>query len=419
MRHHQFLHRFLELKTIIILAVTGIFDYYFMGLIAFALPQLQQKFHIPEEQVGFMLGLFRLGFIPAVLITVLADLVGRKPFILFATFICIVLSVATANTNSLGGFITWQFMTFMFISAETSVAVVMIVEETKNTLRGLAVSLLSGLSAIGTACAALVYGLNEYLGVPFQYSYYYGLAPLLIILYLRTRLKETARFDQIAHTANRNTLKLRLQGWKGMLIAGRGRLLIICLIVFFFDAAVVPSYILASKFLQQAHSFTPYQVSTLIIGSGFFATVGSLVICYYSDLVGRKKVLAVLMLITVLAIVGFYHADRYYLYICWFLFIIASASAAALLMTIGTELFPTATRASAAGLRGMFSAVGGALGLMVESRVYRYTGEHRSAVSLITIFILISLIIAYFRVPETAGKELEQITGTYPLNAQE
>ncbi|MGB8193154.1 MAG: hypothetical protein WCF67_14595, partial [Chitinophagaceae bacterium] len=55
--------KLVEYRVILILAVTGIFDYYYMGLISFALPQLQEHFHLTEKEVGPIVGLLRLGFI--------------------------------------------------------------------------------------------------------------------------------------------------------------------------------------------------------------------------------------------------------------------------------------------------------------------------------------------------------------------
>jgi AAHS family 4-hydroxybenzoate transporter-like MFS transporter len=386
-----------------------------MGMLAFALPQIQQRFHLSENEIGPVLGLLRLGFIPAVIITVLADFTGRKPFILFSNVLLIAFSIASAMAPGISYFVAFQFLGFMFISAETSVAVVMIVEEAGEMQRGFAVSLLSGLSSIGTALAAIVYGLNAWLHLPFQYIYYYGIPPLLVVLFLRTRIKETATFKRVHYSSASHGLKRKFSEWRQLLRARSDLLFIVCLTVLFYDACVTPSYIMASKFLQQQHHFSPYGVTTLIISSGFFATVGTIGICYLSDKVGRKKILLVSMALTSVAVIAFYHVQGYSLYAAWFLFIIVSASSASLLTTVGTELFPTVTRASATGIRGMFSAIGGAAGLILEGQLQKKMGGDAASLSLLTIFILLSLVLVFFRLPETAGRQLDE--GTIPAES--
>ncbi len=394
------------IRTIIILSVTGVFDYYYTGMLSFALPQLQREFHLSEGQLGPLLGLLRLGFIPAVFITVLADFIGRKPFIILCNVALIGFTAAAALVPGLSWFITCQLLGFMFISAETSVAVVMIVEEAKNMARGFAVSTLSGLSSIGTACAAIVYAVNSYYHLPFRYMYLYGIPPLLVVVLLRTRLKETSSFDHVRNASARQSLKKKMIGWTSLLQASAGRLFFVSIIVLFYDACAAPTYIMASKFLQEHRHFMPYQVTALIIGSGFFATVGTIAICYLSDKAGRKKILLASMGVTIASVAGFYHTQGSLLYLTWFLFIVASASSASLLTTIGTELFPTATRASATGIRGMFSATGGAIGLVLQGKLQEKSGGMATSLSLLTIFILLGIILTMWKIPETAKTDL-------------
>ncbi|MGB8191366.1 MAG: MFS transporter, partial [Chitinophagaceae bacterium] len=347
-------------------------------------------------------------FIPAVFIAILADFIGRKPFILLSTFLLIACSIATANAGSITSFIVFQFLAFMFISAETSVAVVMIIEEAKNNMRGFAVSLLSGLSAVGTGFAAVVYGINAYMDLPFQYNYYYGILPLLIILVLRSRLKETQLFNHAVQDTVKQSLKDKIRERFSLLKSRSGNLLMVCLVTLFYDACVAPAYILASKFLQESHAFTPYQVSAIIVISGSVATLGAIGIGYVSDVRGRRKILLALMLATIASVAIFYNTRDIGLYIAWFVFIFVSSSAASLIMTIGTELFPTATRASAAGIRGMFSAAGGALGLVLEGELIRKFKTHNISIALLTVLIVVSAVLVYWKLPETAKKELEQ-----------
>ena len=76
---------------------------------------------------------------------------------------------------------------------------------------------------------------------------------------------------------------------------------------------------------------------------------------------------------------------------------------------LATELFPTALRSTAAGMREAVGTVGSSLGLWVLGLLYAVTGSHAISNTWILVLTPIAPLVAVFSVPETAARELEEI----------
>jgi len=76
---------------------------------------------------------------------------------------------------------------------------------------------------------------------------------------------------------------------------------------------------------------------------------------------------------------------------------------------LATELFPTAFRSTAAGMREAVGTVGASLGLWILSLLYGATGSHPASITWVLLPTPISPLIILF-IPETARRELEEIS---------
>jgi putative MFS transporter len=85
-------------------------------------------------------------------------------------------------------------------------------------------------------------------------------------------------------------------------------------------------------------------------------------------------------------------------------------ASATILAAYSAELFPTSYRSTAGSALSVAGTAGGALGLFLESVLYGVTGSHWIAIRYLTAFWMISPIIIFIFFPETAGRELEDIS---------
>ena len=79
-----------------LVSIATLFDQYDMSLFGMALPQIQAGLGIAEGDVGWLGSILRLGSLPALLIAVVADRVGRRRALLGTILAYTALTGATA-----------------------------------------------------------------------------------------------------------------------------------------------------------------------------------------------------------------------------------------------------------------------------------------------------------------------------------
>ena len=170
-----------------------------------------------------------------------------------------------------------------------------------------------------------------------------------------------------------------------------------------------PGTVFVSKHLQDDLGYSPGEVGLLMAACGIATPLGNMVAGSLSDRFGRKPVTVLVSLLLSVAVALFYNGTG----------IAAVAAGLALLFmsfgsllvlhsALATELFPTAFRSTAAGVREAVGTVGASLGLVILSLLYVMTGSHSASISWVLLLTPLSPLIVLF-IPETAGRELEEI----------
>ena len=94
----------------------------------------------------------------------------------------------------------------------------------------------------------------------------------------------------------------------------------------------------------------------------------------------------------------------------WILQLFFDTASGTILAAYSAELFPTSYRTTAGSALAVAGTTGGALGLFLEGILYGVTGSHWIAIRYLTVFWMVSTIIVFAFFPETASRELEQIS---------
>jgi hypothetical protein len=81
-----------------------------------------------------------------------------------------------------------------------------------------------------------------------------------------------------------------------------------------------------------------------------------------------------------------------------------------LFKAMGSELFPTSYRSTAAGVRTVVAVLGAFTGLYLEGPLYELTGSHAGAITLMLPVLVIPAFVVMAFLPETATRELEDIS---------
>jgi MFS family permease len=170
-----------------------------------------------------------------------------------------------------------------------------------------------------------------------------------------------------------------------------------------------PAGFLFPKFLQEAHHWSPANVSELVFFGGALGILGSIVAGRLSDRYGRRVMVVTCSIVSPLLTIWMYTAPGPSIVPAWILQVFFDIAAGTILNAYSAELFPTSYRSTAGSALTVAGTTGGAIGLLLESVLYNLTGSHSQAVCYLTIFWMLTPAIMWF-LPETSGRELEEIS---------
>jgi MFS family permease len=390
------------------LGATYLINSYDLGVLNLALPQIQESFALSEEDVGKLAAVVRLGVLPALVLNVIADRIGRRRLLLFTIYGFTLCTFLTSFVRTPFEFAVLQLLARTFVYTEEMLAIVVVTEVLAPHARGWGIGLMIAFGALGHGLSALVFSLVEVLPYGWRALYVVGIAPLLVIAWLRRSLEETERFRVSAERRGAST-----QPWltplKSLISRYPWRLLALCLAVAPIAFANGTAIQFQSKFLQSAHGYSPGEVSALFLLGGPIAMTGGLLFGRASDRYGRRAVLSSAIVLNVMATIAFYNGGGYLVPVVWIMAIFAQFGIDVLFSALGSELFATAYRSTASGMRSIVSTVSIAAGLAVEGTLYVALGGHAEAITAMAWCALASPLVLLAFVPETAQRELEEI----------
>ncbi len=395
------------LRTLLLVSLGLFFEQYDLGLVNAALPQIAHGLGMAAEDTGFYLSAIRLGGVGAFLLIPAADRFGRRRAFL-ACFVGMSLgTAASAFAQTPLYFTLAQMLTRAFLLTAAVLAVVILVEELPAEQRGGGLGLLSVLGGMGFGLGAGLYAAIDRLPFGWRSLYAVGVAPILLLPFFRRVLRETRRFEgargsrenggwlgplrALARTHPRRALAI---GAAGLLTAVGG--------ISFFQYT--------SWFVHEVHGWAPYQYSLLVVGGGMIGLLGTSIGGRGSDLFGRRRVGAAVLVLSPFLVALFYGGPALLLVPAWGLAVLCGTSAEIVLRAVATELFPTSHRASAGGWLIMVQTLGWSIGLFAVSFFSRSADDlPRVIVALSGASFLAALCLVF--VPETHRRELEEIAG--------
>lgn len=407
--------RYLPVMLALLMSVT-IFEGYDVTIFHLCTPDIAHAFHLDDLAVGAMASFVRLGGTLAFFVVMVADRMGRKP-VVSATVLCYTLfTLATALSRGLGTFTTFQSCAQLFLSAEFSVAIIMISEEFPDRWRGRGVAVLNLVGLLGVLAGAALYAPMAGSAWGWRGMYLVGIAPLLLVAMMRRRLRETARFlasaagrPRLAPIAEiRSSLSAALGALSGPY---RGRLLLVALLWNSVGLVGAPAVTFFSLYARRDRHWSRAQVGSAVVLAYAIGTLGHLLAGYLLDRVGRRLTTSAFYVAGAVAILALFQtASHRAMLISMVITVFAFQGARTVTATYSAELFPTEVRATSYSLTvqvlGQLAAL---LTPFTIGALSRTTGGLGNAVAVVSIGPVIGAALVMLLAPETRGKTLEEL----------
>lgn len=386
----------------------GFFDTYDAALLGLALKQIQRSLKIAEGNLGGILSIIRLGYIGAILIAPIADVIGRRRLLLYTIVGYTLFTALTAVAPGQHSFMIVQFLARAFSGAEATISLVILAEEVSAIDRGWAIGMQTALATSGYGLAAIVFAFIAVTPFGWRGLYVLALLPLLLIIPLRRILPESRRFEAQAAAGlkPRNTLQPIIAIFRSY----PRRMNALLLVWFLYTMGVGSGGLFVAKYLQEVHHWEPGHISMLYIFGGAIGIMGSMAAGRVSDSAGRRRVGIAFMVLGPALEVLLYTSRTNLVCLFWIGWVFCDQGATMILNAYGAELFPTSQRSSAGSVISIARSLGSAIGLSLEGVLYSTVGNHWTAIRILLAFWFAGAVVMMFFFPETAGHELESIS---------
>jgi AAHS family benzoate transporter-like MFS transporter len=404
-----------------LVALVSLFEMYDLYLFSLNLSQIQKDLEIAEADLGFLGAMVRAGSLLAIPMTLAADRFGRRRMLLVTIVGYTALTGATALAPNATTFVVFQTLARGFATAETILAVVVIVEEFAPENRGWGIGALGAIQAMGAGLASFAFMFVDVLPFGWRALYFIGLGPLILIAYWRRTLPETRQFE--LHAADRAdddlSFATMIQPMIDLARQNTARLAALAAAVAVLSISLSPAMFLAPKYLQDVHNWTPQSVGLLTFFAGAFAVVANPLAGWLSDRHGRRPVAAIFAAFLAFATIGFYQAAGVVIPLFWVFLLFGGMGCGVMLNAFGAEMFPTSQRSTASGIRHASSTLGDVSGLALLSILFGVMGSNYAAATLLVTASLLVPFIVYGAFPETAGRNLSALSSDNEEKSEE
>jgi MFS family permease len=392
--------------TVLVVCILGwVFDVYEQTIMQIVTPILIKEWGITPATIGNVTTIGRwVGMVGLFVFPVLADLYGRKPLLILSI---LGYSMFSGLTGFASGWVTLLVFTSInriALSGELPVGMVMVSETAPTRWRGTALAVLVG----GFPLGYLLCSLAASVVVPlwgWRSLYFLGVAPALLVLWIRMGVKESPRFTRVTAGMVKQGLRQGLDLWSPVRAYPR-EMLVASLVYFFYLftwigwSAWMPQFLATEKKLG-------FQTAVGYLSVWMFVAIFAYWICgWLSDQFGRRYVIPAFAVpaAILIAVIGSLNdpTQLFWVGLCANFMILGSFGTG---LGYTTELFPTQIRGTAVGAAYTFGVAAGSLAPAILGWIATSYSLAAGLPLLALSFLALAPLFLFFA-PDTSRKEL-------------
>ena len=428
-----------------LLSTATLFDGFDNAMLSFAAPDVRASLGISREEWGFVSGVTRAGVMASFVFLLTADRLGRRTLLMITVIGFTVFNALTAFVTNTTEFVICQMLARLFLTAEYSLAIIVVGEEFPARLRGRSIAILTSLATVGVMVMAklqpyvllaegdestwlhslgmgMVATLQGIFGLDpddssWRALYILSVFPLVLVLFLRLGMRETRRFTASQQAAesdsNENAgfaaqLRRAMEPWSPRY---RRRTWIVTLLWNCVHLVTAPSVVYWVIFAREDLGLTTTQVGDIVFWGYGGGVAGHFVAGYLIDRVGRKWTCAGFYVAAAISIYFLYHVPTLTGQYVWMIATVFCFGAAITATHVyASELFPTEIRATGYGwttnLAGRVTEV---ITPMVIGLLIVPLGGIPEAIAVVAVGPILGALLVLRYAPETKGMTLEEV----------
>lgn len=379
-----------------------------------------EEFNISNTGQGVGAAIVRLGIIISLPIVAFADRRGRRPMIVTMAWVAPIICALGALSPNFSFLVATQTVGRPLALTLDILLAVLIIEEMPVNSRAYATGLLAILSGAGAGVAVASLPLADVGLQGWRWVYVVSLLWLIAAFFITRSLPESRRFVA-AHATSSTSSSSSTSSTSSttsptttprqfrFTTRARRNLYSICTVVFLSNIYVASASIFQNRYLKDDRGYSALLVAVFTTVTSAPAMVGLIIGGRIADVRGRRAIATTMVPIGSLLLATSFAVSGVAMWTVAIVGAIALGLAYPAMAVYRGELFPTSVRSLAGGVIMTSSLLGGVVGLVVAGRVVDAGSSYGTVMLLLALFPISASALVWWRYPETAHRELEDI----------
>ncbi len=383
-------------RALFLMSVVAFVAGYGASTISHTLPFARTALDVSEGGMFWIFGITRAVSLAGILFAIAADRTGRRDALLFAFAIIPTANLLTGLLPNPVTFAVTQSLTRVGVVAVAALAVVILAEELTAERRAFGIGIYALAGSMGAGLGLLILPLAERGDDMWRILFGFTAFGLLALPLLNRFLRESRAYAPQSAAGNYAEV---------LTSNSREYFVRLATVAFFVAAFAAPTFDFVLERLINDLEWTSRSATLMLVAASGLGTIGLLVGGRLADSTGRRvTIAAAIALGGVGGIVFYFSSSAVMIAVAVFVGTFGATMLTPAFAAQRSELFPTRTRATAAGMITNVAILGSLTGFIIGALVVDSIGLPRTVAVLSLGLIAAGYIV--LQLPETRGKDL-------------